>query len=97
MIKLQMVLRPAWYASGDDDEVKSQLAQLGISQTGRGLATLSAEIPAHTYKQLWGELPTIKSGFAVALEGQDLSVPPSLAHAVASIMTVPRHTTFDGE
>ena len=95
MIKLQMLLHSLTRADLDESALRAQLSELGISTTGVGLATVSAEISVDAFTKVWGKPPAVASGFALGMEGHALAVPPALAASIESISTVPRHSTFE--
>ncbi len=82
MIKLQLLLR---HPSADivlDPAVQALLASVGMTVTGSGRASVSAEIGEADFERLFGRLAP----------GVDLPLPPQLAGAV-SLVTLPlRHS-----
>ena len=79
----------------DMDELTARLERLGIRVTGRGAATLSAEISPTALKQVFGIAVTTSTGF-VSLESSNASlpIPSELSGDVDLVTLVPRHQRF---
>ncbi len=92
MIKLQLLLSHPKRELAVDPVLCAQLAALGMTVTGSGMASVSAEIAPDAYQRLFGPPPPLQGGFAPSAQAAPaLPVPPELAGAVALITIAPRH------
>jgi hypothetical protein len=101
LVKLQVLLRREWRTSQGIDEVRRILTSVGLTPTAAGLATISAEVGAERFEDLFGvpaselaprppgERDFGESGGHVSPE---LTVPTPLLQYVESISAAPPHT-----
>ena len=84
MIKLQLLLRHPSRDIALDPAVRAALEQAGFAITASGRATVSAELSAERFEQLFGRPPP----------GANLAVPEALRDAINLITLTPRHSAM---
>ncbi len=82
MIKLQLLLRRPSLDIALDPAVRAALEAHGMTVTGSGRASVTAQMTEDGFERLFGMQPS-----------QDLPLPPGLADAVSLITITPRHTS----
>lgn len=90
MIKLQLLLRHPSAEPGIDPALGELLAQHGMTVTGVGRASLSAQMTQAAFDQQFGPMPHLAAGFA-PLSAPELPVPSGLADAISQITIAPHH------
>jgi hypothetical protein len=102
-IKLQILLRREWRTPEGLEKVQAILRTIGLVPTAAGAVTISAEVEASTFQQMFGVTATEtppqppgksdygKSGGNVS---PDLKVPAALSDFVDSISAAPGHYYF---
>jgi hypothetical protein len=58
VIKVQLLLRPEWRNPAGSNQAAAAATALGMKITGTGAATLSAELSAERFAELFGAAPT---------------------------------------
>ena len=86
MVLLQILLRSEWRTPQGVEDVKRILESLGITPTGQGSATISAELDPELFEKLFGASST-----SLGLAEKDLAVPPELQRHLQSISVAPPH------
>lgn len=93
MIKLQLLLRHPALDPVDDPALRALLAAHGLHVTACGRASISADIAPSDAEQLFGPIPTVKSGFAPDLPSTPaLAIPADVEHAISLITLAPHQS-----
>jgi len=90
MIKLQLLLRHPSAEPGIDPTLGELLAQHGMTVTGVGRASLSAQMTQTAFDELFGPMPHLADGFA-PLPAPELPLPSGLVDAISQITIAPHH------
>ena len=96
-IRLQMLLRPEYRHEKGCAAVVAAVRKLGLTVTGRGLATISATASWDQVAAVFGVEPRAASRDRRDVAGGELAVPAALAESVERVSIAPQHVAMTGD
>jgi hypothetical protein len=84
-------MRREWRSPEGIEAVRSALVASGISPTSSGAASLSAEVGARRFSQLFGAPP---EQLQPSSSDVSLTLPEAISHYVETITIAPQHILF---